>query len=108
MHRSATGSFGGSSSFIPIPPEQKVPVARWQCPPPPAVRSGDRCPAPHRRSARAKAAFRKRVPCPSTGEYRGACPGWVVDHVVALKRCGKDAASNMAWRTVEDSKMKDR
>lgn len=72
-----------------------------------AARLGDRCET-HRRSSRVKASFRKRFPCPSTGRYSGACPGWVVDHIVALKHCGRDAASNMAWQTVEDAQKKDR
>lgn len=54
-----------------------------------ASRLGDGCPS-HRRNAHAKASFRKRFPCPSTGRYSGACPGWIVDHIVALKHCGRD------------------
>src|SRR5712692_7627165 len=72
-----------------------------------AARSGMRC-VHQPRSSRAKAAFRKRFPCPSTGEYRGACPGWVVDHIVALKHCGRDTTSNMAWQTTTQARRKDR
>jgi len=32
----------------------------------------------------------------------------VIDHIVALKRCGLDAPSNMQWQAVYDAKMKDR
>jgi hypothetical protein len=32
----------------------------------------------------------------------------VVDHVIALKRGGADAPSNMQWQTVEAAKAKDR
>ena len=61
-----------------------------------------------RRSAAAKAEFRHGNPCPATGLITGACPGYVVDHVIALKRGGPDAASNMQWQTVEAAKAKDR
>src|SRR4051794_10291865 len=60
------------------------------------------------RNPRARAEFRKRFPCPSTGKHSGACPGWVIDHIVALKRCGRDAQSNMAWQTKADARRKDR
>lgn len=53
-------------------------------------------------------AFESKHPCPSTGKTSGACPGYVVDHVVPLKRGGKDAASNMQWQTQQASKEKDR
>jgi hypothetical protein len=49
-----------------------------------------------KRSAAAKAAFRHSHPCPSTGKTSGVCPGYVVDHVRALKSGGKDSPDNMA------------
>ena len=64
--------------------------------------------AHRRRSAAAKAAFRRDNPCPSTGRPNGGCPGYVIDHVVALKRGGPDAPSNMQWQTVEAARAKDR
>jgi hypothetical protein len=60
------------------------------------------------RSAAAKAAFKKSHPCPSTGKSRGACPGYVIDHVKPLKRGGRDAPDNMQWQTVQEAKIKDR
>jgi hypothetical protein len=60
------------------------------------------------RSAAAKDHFKKSHPCPSTGKSRGACPGYVIDHVVPLKRGGKDASENMQWQTKEAAKLKDR
>src|SRR5205814_2352246 len=48
-----------------------------------------------KRSSSAKHEFEKTHPCPSTGKTSGACPGYVVDHVTALKRGGADAPSNM-------------
>lgn len=61
-----------------------------------------------KRSAAAKREFRKERPCPSTGKTKGACPGWVIDHIQSLKRGGPDRPSNMQWQTVEDAKAKDR
>lgn len=60
------------------------------------------------RSPQAKNAFKKQHPCPSTGKRYGACPGYVVDHVVALKRCGADTPANMQWQTIADAKAKDK
>lgn len=61
-----------------------------------------------RRSAAARAAFRRLRPCPPTGRTTGVCPGYVIDHVVALKRGGADHPSNMQWQTVADARAKDR
>jgi len=60
------------------------------------------------RSATAVASFRRDNPCPASGLTRGACPGYVIDHVVPLKRCGIDHPSNMQWQTLQDAKIKDR
>lgn len=60
------------------------------------------------RSAAAKNEFKREHPCPATGERRGACPGFVIDHVVPLKRGGEDKASNMQWQTKEAAREKDR
>lgn len=60
------------------------------------------------RSSAARAAFQRNHPCPSTGRTTGACPGYVVDHVTALKRGGADAPSNMQWQTIDAAKAKDR
>jgi hypothetical protein len=53
-------------------------------------------------------AFMPSHPCPSTGKTSGSCPGYVVDHVTALKRGGEDAPSNMEWQTQADAMAKDK
>lgn len=60
------------------------------------------------RSAAARQAFKREQPCPATGKARGACPGYVIDHVIPLKRGGPDAPHNMQWQTVAEAKAKDR
>jgi hypothetical protein len=47
-------------------------------------------------------------PCPSTGKTSGSCPGYVIDHVIALKHGGADSPSNMQWQTVQAAKAKDK
>lgn len=51
-------------------------------------------------------AFRALHPCPATGRARGACPGWHVDHVIALCAGGPDKRENMQWITKEDHRFK--
>ncbi len=55
-----------------------------------------------------RAKFMRSHPCPSTGRTQGACPAYVVDHKVALKRGGRDDPSNMQWQRTEGAKAKDR
>lgn len=61
-----------------------------------------------KRDMKARAAFVKANPCPATGKVRGACLGYVVDHVQPLCAGGADAPSNMAWQTAAEAKIKDR
>ena len=60
------------------------------------------------RSARERHAFMRSHPCPSTGKTSGACPGYVVDHIRALKHGGADDPKNMQWQTTAAAKAKDR
>jgi hypothetical protein len=50
----------------------------------------------------------KSHPCPSTGKTNGACKGYVVDHIVPLKRGGADSPANMQWQTTAAAKAKDK
>jgi len=61
-----------------------------------------------KRSTSARRAFKAVHPCPATGLTSGPCPGYVIDHVVALKNGGADDPANMRWQTREDAKAKDR
>lgn len=42
-------------------------------------------------------AFRDRYPCPATGQARGRCDGWAIDHVIPLACGGCDAVANLTW-----------
>lgn len=61
-----------------------------------------------KRGEQARAQFKKVQPCPSTGKSSGSCPGYVIDHVVPLKRGGADKPGNMQWQTTDEAKQKDR
>lgn len=61
-----------------------------------------------RRSEAAKGAFKRQQPCPSTGKRSGACPGYVIDHRVALACGGVDDPSNMQWQTTTAARLKDK
>ena len=60
------------------------------------------------RSHSTRSEFQRQHPCPATGEPRGPCPGYVVDHVQPLCAGGPDAPENMQWQTVVAAKAKDR
>src|SRR5207302_639301 len=60
------------------------------------------------RDAHQRALFIKSHPCPANGKTRGACPGYVVDHIKPLCAGGPDRPPNMQWQTVAEAKKKDR
>ena len=60
------------------------------------------------RPAASRREFLRLHPCPSTGKPTGACAGYVVDHIIQLKRRGLDASCNMQWQTIAEAKTKDR
>jgi hypothetical protein len=60
------------------------------------------------RSRSQRDAFQRMNPCPANGVTRGACPGFVVDHIEPLCAGGADVPANMQWQTVDDAKSKDR
>jgi hypothetical protein len=47
-------------------------------------------------------------PVPIRGARPGACPGYILDHITALKHGGEDVPANMQWQSVEESRAKDR
>ena len=51
-------------------------------------------------------AFRAENACPASGLFRGACPGFEVDHVLALCAGGADKRENMQWLAKEDHRFK--
>lgn len=61
-----------------------------------------------RRSQAVKREFRANHPCPSTGRTSGACPGYTIDHSVALCKGGLDIPSNLSYQTTAEAKAKDK
>ena len=49
------------------------------------------------RSSAVLSAFKRAHPCPATGLSTGACPGWIMDHVIPLACGGCDAVANLQW-----------
>jgi hypothetical protein len=58
------------------------------------------------RSRALRAEFQRLNPCPATGQPRGACPGYEVDHREALICGGKDELQNLQWISVEEHREK--
>jgi hypothetical protein len=61
------------------------------------------------RSRALRAEFQRLNPCPATGERRGACPGYEVDHREALICGGTDELQNLQnlqWLTVAEHREK--
>lgn len=51
--------------------------------------------------------FRQTHACPSTGQFTGACKGYVVDHIMPLCAGGLDEPRNMQWQEYKQSLIKD-
>lgn len=61
------------------------------------------------RSTAAKHEFMRTHACPATVAHKKySCPGFVVDHRIALACGGADSPSNMQYQTVADAKAKDK
>ncbi len=60
------------------------------------------------RDYKARNAFKRATPCPSTGKRSGPCPGFVVDHIRPLCAGGPDSPVNMQWQDIKAAKAKDR
>jgi hypothetical protein len=60
------------------------------------------------RSMAVRQQFKNAHPCPLTGQSKGRCPGWIIDHIEALACGGADSVSNMQWQRTEDAKAKDK
>ncbi len=60
------------------------------------------------RSRSLRAEFQRQNPCPSTGQPRGPCPGYQVDHREALICGGRDELDNLQWLTVAEHREKTR
>lgn len=60
------------------------------------------------RSPAVRRQFMHLHPCPATGKKYGACPGYVVDHVIPLCKGGPDRVTNLQWQSIAAAKAKDR
>jgi hypothetical protein len=65
-------------------------------------------PTAPKRAPEVRAEFMRAHPCPANGRTSGACPGFQVDHILALCAGGADTATNMQWLAVELHKIKTR
>lgn len=52
--------------------------------------------------------FQRDHPCPATGERRGACPGFHIDHIQPLCASGRDTVDNLQWLSTPDHALKTR
>ncbi|MFC5488457.1 hypothetical protein [Dokdonella soli] len=63
--------------------------------------------ARNHRDSRARHEFERLHPCPSTGRCAGQCPGYIIDHRIALCVGGSDTPDNLRWQTFDASRAKD-
>ncbi|MGZ5090001.1 MAG: hypothetical protein ACXWCY_32740 [Burkholderiales bacterium] len=60
------------------------------------------------RSFKAEVLFRLTHPCPTTGETRGECRGYVIDRIIPVVCGGAEEPGNMQWQTIAQAREKDR
>ncbi len=60
------------------------------------------------RNPSVKREFQREHRCSSTGLTTGKCPGYIIDHRIALCVGGTDTADSMRWMTFDASILKDR
>jgi hypothetical protein len=65
-------------------------------------------PTAPKRAPEVRAEFMRAHPCPANGRTSGACPGFQVDHILAICAGGADSAANMQWLAVDLHKIKTR
>jgi hypothetical protein len=60
------------------------------------------------RSFKAEVLFKLANPCPSTGETRGECKGYMIDRIIPIICGGAEEPANMQWQTIAEAKAKDK
>ena len=60
------------------------------------------------RSRALRAQFQRLHPCPATQSPQGACPGYQVDHRLALVCGGTDTLDNLQWLDLTEHRAKTR
>lgn len=61
---------------------------------------------PASRDRAVRGEFHRFNACPANGNTSGACPGFEVDHIIALCAGGADKPSNMQWLSIEAHRRK--
>jgi hypothetical protein len=64
--------------------------------------------ARNHRDHHAREAFKRANPCPANGHMSGKCPGFTIDHRVALCVGGPDTPANMRWMEHGAALLKDK
>ncbi len=72
------------------------------------LRVPTRCPWAHPARSGSSSGVSANTSMPDDRKDNRACPGFVIDHVVALKHGGRDVPANMQWQPREAALAKDR
>lgn len=59
------------------------------------------------RSHKTTAEFQRQHPCPVTQSTKGACPGYIKDHILPLCAGGPDVPSNVKWNDITTALLRD-